>query len=230
MADEKRKWDEIAKDGKYTDLRLKLNKKENTKMEKISEEIIKGYFADTKECIDKMLKSNFDKIKKITKVLYEAYKTDKQIIFMGNGGSASVASHAAADFSKGWIEEEQALMRLRSFSLVENVSLLTSWMNDAGQDMMFVGQLKNMVNPGDVVIGVSGSGNSKNVVNAIEYANSIGAQTIGLTGFTGGKMKDAAKICLVVPSDSFKRLEDLHMTLCHLFKAVLMREIRENLK
>jgi D-sedoheptulose 7-phosphate isomerase len=231
MADEKRKWDEIAAKGKVSDVREKIGSKApDPAMEKVRSEIISGYMKDTAECLDKVLDTSSDKISEITQHIFEAYKQNKQIILMGNGGSSSIASHIAADFSKGWLGDEHGIMRLRSLSLVDNVSLLTSWMNDAGQDQMFVGQLKTVMNPGDIVIGISGSGNSKNIINAIEYANSAGAKTIGLCGFDGGKLKDAATISLVVPSDSFKRIEDIHMMIGHLLKAVLMREIKEALK
>lgn len=231
MADEKRKWDEIAAKGKVSDVRDKIiSKAPDPAMENIRNEIIEGYMKDTAECLDKVLDTSSGKISEITQHIFEAYKQNKQIILMGNGGSSSIASHIAADFSKGWLGDEHGIMRLRSLSLVDNVSLLTSWMNDAGQDQMFVGQLKTVMNPGDIVIGISGSGNSKNIINAIEYANSAGAKTIGLCGFDGGKLKDAAAISLVVPSDSFKRIEDIHMMIGHLLKAVLMREIKEALK
>jgi len=231
MADEKRKWNEIAAKGKVLDIREKIkSNKPDPMMENVRSEIIKGYMKDTIECLDKVMDDSADKIGKISQLIFDAYKHDKQIILIGNGGSASVASHIAADFSKGWLGDEHGIMRLRSLSLVDNVSLLTSWMNDAGQDQMFVGQLKTVLNPGDIVIGISGSGNSKNIINAIEYANSAGAKTIGLCGFDGGNLKSAASISVVVPSDSFKRIEDVHMMIGHLLKAVLMREIREALK
>ena len=188
--------------------------------------IITGYINDSVKLLKQILTEDIDKIERIVDALLKAYHNDKQIFLIGNGGSYSIASHLAADFSKAWLGDR--LMRLRSFCLSDNTSLLTSWMNDSGPDHIFAGPLQTLLNEGDIVIGISGSGNSKNILYAIEYANKKGALTIGFTGFDGGKLKDLAAISFVVKSDSFKRIEDTHMLLGHLLKSVLVNEVKRS--
>jgi len=183
---------------------------------------IKKYLYDITECIQDVSQNHTETLAKIIHVLREAHHRNAQVITMGNGGSASTASHFAADISKAWIEGKY--LRYRSFALTDNVPLMTAWMNDAGYDYMFVGQLESILTNGDIVIGFSGSGNSKNVLNALKYANEHGAVTIGFTGFDGGKLKDIAHICMIVPSNNMKQIEDLHMIFCHMVKEVLVVE------
>jgi D-sedoheptulose 7-phosphate isomerase len=212
----------IASASKYLHPPIKgLSKPQKVEFRK---KIIRGYFDDSQKILEETLKKNVDNIEKAARELARAYYEDKQIITMGNGGAAPIASHAAADFSKSWTGKK--LIRIKSFSLVDNVSLLTSWMNDAGIDNMFVGQLETILNPMDIVIGISASGNSKNVVNAIKYANKIGAVTIGLCGFDGGELRREAKIAIHIPSNSFKHVEDIQGFTCHLLKAVVINEIK----
>jgi D-sedoheptulose 7-phosphate isomerase len=142
---------------------------------------------------------------------------------MGNGGSASNAAHFACDLSKTAVGTGGR--RIRAMSLTENLPLLTAWSNDTHYYFGFVEQLKNLMNAGDVVIGISGSGNSQNVLNGIAYANSIGGRTVGLIGFSGGQLKDLAQESLIVPSNNMQRVEDLHLILVHLISSYLRRHI-----
>ena len=116
--------------------------------------------------------------------------------------------------------------RFKVIALTDNVPLLTAWANDTGYENIFVEQLKNLLEEGDVVIAISASGNSKNVLKAVDYASNKAATTIGLTGFEGGKLKDIAQECLIVPSNSMERVEDVHLILGHLLCCYLRELLR----
>ncbi len=165
------------------------------------------------------------KIKTKAKTL-EEYKQvkGKQVFVCGNGGSAATASHMVCDLGKGCIVDGKK--RFKVIGLNDNIPMLTAWSNDTDYTQAYMEQLVNFLEEGDVVIGISGSGNSPNVLNALKYANDAGAVTVGMTGFQGGKMKDIAKVCLVVPSDNMERIEDLHLVLEHLMK-LYIREVIE---
>jgi len=164
-------------------------------------------------------------VQEIIQILLKAYHEDKNIFIMGNGGSAATASHFSCDLGKSTAVDGKK--RFRVISLTENVSLLTAWANDSHYENAFVEQLRNLIRVGDVVIGISTSGNSPNVLNAIEYANSKRAITIGLTGFSGGKLKDMVRLCLIVPSFSVQHTEDVHHTLHHLISMHLRAILRD---
>ncbi len=185
-----------------------------------AEEFCRYYFGK----LEKILAAiPADRIDRIVDMLLDAYRQDRHIFIMGNGGSASNASHFACDLAKTPVS--QSGHRVRAMSLTENLPLLTAWSNDTHYYFGFVEQLKNLMNAGDVVIGISGSGNSQNVLNGIAYANSIGGKTIGLIGFSGGKLKDLAQEALIVPSDNMQRVEDIHLILVHLISTYLRRRI-----
>src|SRR3989338_5448665 len=145
-----------------------------------------NYFKKTLEYLD--LKDLND----IINTLLKAYKEDKQIFIMGNGGSAVLASHFACDLGKGTLQNvyDDKEKRFRVISLTDNIALMTAYSNDLDYEHVFSQQLKNLVNANDVVIGISASGNSKNVINAIHLAKKNKAITIGLLGFDGGKLRD----------------------------------------
>lgn len=144
----------------------------------------------------------------------------RQIFIMGNGGSASTASHFVCDFNKG-ASYQMSGPRYKFICLNDSVSTLTAYSNDVSYEDAFVELLKNYFNKGDVVIGISGSGNSKNVLKAIEYANANGGATIGLTGFNGGKLRQIASISVNANIDDMQISEDLHMILDHLAMKVI---------
>jgi D-sedoheptulose 7-phosphate isomerase len=185
-----------------------------------AEEFSRHYFCKLKKVLAAI---PVDRIDRIVEMLLNAYCHDRHIFIMGNGGSASNASHFACDLAKTPVS--QSGHRVRAMSLTENLPLLTAWSNDTHYYFGFVEQLKNLMNAGDVVIGISGSGNSQNVLNGIAYANSIGGKTIGLIGFSGGKLKDLAQESLIVPSDNMQRVEDVHLILVHLISTYLRRRI-----
>jgi D-sedoheptulose 7-phosphate isomerase len=160
-------------------------------------------------------------IAQMVETLHEARLTGRTIFLMGNGGSAATASHWANDLCKGASRPD--MPRLRAIALTDNVPLMTAWANDTEYANIFVEQLTNYLRPGDVVIGISGSGNSENVIRAIEYGRQQGALTIGLTGFDGGRLKCAAELCLVVPCEVMEQVEDAHMTVTHTITATLKK-------
>jgi D-sedoheptulose 7-phosphate isomerase len=159
-------------------------------------------------------------IEKIGKKLLEAREAGNTIYIMGNGGSASTASHMACDLLKSCIDSGKN--RFRAISLTDNTAVFSAWANDTSYDHVFAEQLKNFLTEKDVVIGISGSGNSKNIINAVEFANKLGAYTIGLTGMGGGKLAKIAKLSLIVPNDNMWRVEDIHLLLNHLLVSVFL--------
>ncbi len=155
-------------------------------------------------------------IKDIAIAIEKTADDGKTVYIMGNGGSASTSSHMATDLNKTAIIENKK--RFKVISLNDNVPIMTAWANDSSYDLIFVEQLKNFLSDGDVVIGISGSGNSPNVVKAISYANAKGNITIGITGAInpgGGALGKLSKIPLVVPDNLMYRLEDFHLILNH---------------
>lgn len=161
-------------------------------------------------------------IARIVPVLLEARSHDRTIYFFGNGGSASTASHFVCDIGKATIRGEGK--RFRCVALVDNVESLTAWANDADYSRVFSEQLATLAHRGDVAFGISGSGNSPNVVKALEVARDLGLRTIGLTGMGGGKVRGACEIPLVVPSNNMQHIEDVHLLVCHLLTSYLRDE------
>jgi D-sedoheptulose 7-phosphate isomerase len=144
----------------------------------------------------------------------EARDNRKHIFVCGNGGSASTASHFACDIVKGASYDRPS--RFRIMALTDSLPTLTAYSNDVGYDCVFAEQLKNFAEPGDLVMAISGSGNSPNVVCAIEYANSAGCKTLALTGRDGGKLGPLAQLNIQVPVPHMGRIEDAHMIVCHM--------------
>jgi D-sedoheptulose 7-phosphate isomerase len=154
-----------------------------------------------------------DAIERVVEIILDAYRERKHLYVVGNGGSASTATHFACDLSKATIVEGRA--RLRVTSLSDNVSLLTAWANDTSYENVFAEQLANLLDPDDVVVAISASGNSKNVLAAVRAARERGAVTVGFIGFSGGALKDAVDAAIHVPSDSYGVVEDCHLVLEH---------------
>ena len=152
---------------------------------------IKTYIAEVKILLNNLDK---EKVSNVVDRLFKAYKEDKQVFIMGNGGSASTASHFAYDLAKGTIIEGKK--RFRVMSLNDNMAIITAFSNDFGYEHVFLEQLKNLVNKDDVVIAISASGNSPNIVSGIEYAKQKGATIIGFEGLKDGKLKENSNLCL----------------------------------
>ena len=160
-----------------------------------------------------------DAAEKFLQTLESAYLEGRQVFIMGNGGSGSSASHAAGDLVKGVSYGREK--RFRVMSLNDNMATVTAYANDVSYSDAFVEQLKNFMNPGDVVIGISGSGNSLSILKAIEYANQRGATTVGMCGFNGGKLAGMAQLPVHIPVHDMQKVEDIHMILFHVAMQVL---------
>jgi D-sedoheptulose 7-phosphate isomerase len=155
----------------------------------------------------------FAQIDLVTEALWNAYQKKRAVYLFGNGGSAALASHCACDLGKGTVVNGNR--RFRALALTDNVPLMTAWANDAHYEDIFAEQLRSFLQPDDVAFAISGSGNSPNVLNALQAAREMGAFTIGLTGFQGGKMKSLCDLCVVVPSENMQIIEDLHLSVAH---------------
>lgn len=163
-----------------------------------------------------------DKIRDAVETLKAAHADGRQVFLFGNGGSAATATHLAEDLQKG--VRECTGKRFKVYSLAESAPLITAWANDTSYDNIFAAQLDCLLERGDVVIAISGSGNSPNVIKGVEKANEMGAITIGWSGFAGGKLATTAQRSIVVNSDNMQRIEDVHMILSHLVVTCLMNE------
>jgi D-sedoheptulose 7-phosphate isomerase len=187
--------------------------------------MIREYLFDYCEGLKKALDSvSPEKFEELVRLFESAYHDERQIFLMGNGGSGGTASHLACDFNKGVSFGLQK--RFRVICLNDNMSTLTAYANDVSYDEVFVEPLKNFLRPGDLVIGISGSGNSPNVLKAIAYANSRDAHTVGLCGFDGGKLAGLARTPLVVPVDDMQKAEDVHLILLHVAYQILCARLR----
>jgi D-sedoheptulose 7-phosphate isomerase len=162
---------------------------------------------------------------RIAEAIWETYERDGTILICGNGGSAASASHFACDLAKLTISFD--CRRVRAIALTDNLALMTAWSNDQGYADVFVEQLISIYRPGDLLFTISGSGNSPNVLRAVEWANDRGAPTVGLTGFDGGKLARMARLSLHVQNDIMPQVEDIHMTICHGLAVALKRRIAD---
>ncbi|MFO0938490.1 MAG: SIS domain-containing protein [Gemmataceae bacterium] len=162
-------------------------------------------------------------------LMYEKYLAGRMIFVIGNGGSGSNASHFCEDIGKGTLKMPQDLTsdkkRFRILSLTDNTPYILAWGNDEGFDRVFTEQLKNLAQPGDMLVAISGSGNSRNILTAVEWANQYGLTTYGCTGFTGGKLRDLAQKGLHVPLDDMGIVETIHLAAFHWVVDDLFRRI-----
>lgn len=176
-----------------------------------------SYLAELKGILDNL---PLDALQRAADVVFRAYQNDRTVFLFGNGGSAALASHLATDLAKGTHFPGPASLknvrRLKAISLTDNVPLMTAWSNDLSYEDVFTGQMENLLRARDVAFGISGSGNSPNVLRALQLARRTGATTIGLTGCGGGKMKDLLDCAIVVPSNHMQQVEEAHLILAHL--------------
>jgi len=175
---------------------------------------------------------NRDDIDRAIEILYTAWKEDKQVSVIGNGGSASTSTHFACDLNK-WVSDE-ADRKFRAFALVDNIPLMSALTNDNGWSDVYSEQLKNFFRRGDVLVAISvhgGSGSDKagpwsqNLLKAVKYAKDNGGKVVGLSGFDGGVLKTAADACVVVPANSTPHVEGMHLVLTHLISEQLRARI-----
>lgn len=195
-------------------------------MDKLKELILKKF----KETIDikKTIIKNDDLIKRIIKIsnlIISAYKNDKKVLICGNGGSAADAQHIAAELSGKFYLERDPLF---AEALHVNTSYITAVANDYSYDEVFARLIKAKGRKGDILVGISTSGNSKNIIKAFEEAKKIGLITIGMTGESGGNIKELSDYLLNVPSTDTPRIQEIHITIGHIICEIVEKEIFKN--
>lgn len=156
-----------------------------------------------------------EQAERLVALLLRAFDAERTVFLIGNGGSAANASHFAQDLAKGTAPGLEAPRRLRALSLADNVGFLTALANDVGYERVFEQQLRTLARPGDLLIAISGSGNSPNVLRAVEWAREAGLLTLGVTGFDGGKLRGMVDHAVHVPCDDMGICETLHAAVFH---------------
>jgi D-sedoheptulose 7-phosphate isomerase len=174
------------------------------------------YFTELKRIIDE---TSTDEVGRVLEALARAHREGRQVFVFGNGGSAATASHMANDLVWGMMRK--GLKPLRAIALTDNVSLMTAVANDEGYGSIFARQLEALAVAGDLVVAITGSGSSENVLRALETARRMELATVGILGMDGGKAKGLVDVALVVPSNDYGPIEDLHMVIDHLALAYL---------
>jgi len=187
------------------------------------ENLIRQRIRESLEIKERLLSSAQIKIiAEIGKVIVEAYRKGKKVILFGNGGSAADAQHIAAELVGKYYWKREPLPAI---ALTTNTSSLTAISNDYSFDVLFARQLKALGQEGDIAIGISTSGNSENVVQAMKKAKAKGLITIGLTGESGGKLKEIVDYCLCIPSNDIPRIQEAHITVGHIICEIVEREL-----
>lgn len=176
---------------------------------------IKNFLEEIKDKIDKI---SHGEITGAIKCLYSAYENKSSIYLIGNGGSSAIASHFANDLNKTILghKGEKDIKRFRAICLCDNVPVMTAWANDVGYDKIFSEQLKNFAKQGDILIAISSSGNSPNIIEAVKLAKEFSMPIIGFVGFDGGKLLELSNAKIYVPSFEYAIVESIHETICHL--------------
>lgn len=177
----------------------------------------------------------WESIEKVCDLILDTFRKGKKIITMGNGGHGSTASHFVNDLTKHTVVSDKkdkvvvAKGRLKAMCLCDNVSTLTAWANDTGYESCFERQIEAWIEQDDVVIAVSGSGNSVNIIRALTAAQRAGARTVCLTGREGGKAKEVVDVCVMVPLEAKDILciEDIHLMICHMITHLVRQSIQK---
>jgi D-sedoheptulose 7-phosphate isomerase len=185
-------------------------------------EIIRQYLEEVQYTLGAL---PLERIRNVVDLLLSANYAGSTVFTLGNGGSAATASHFACDLAKGTITPNRP--RFRVVALTDNVPLMTAWSNDVAYDDVFAEQLSGLIRPADVVVAISGSGNSPNVLRVVELARRMEGITIGFSGFDGGRLSTLVDIPVVVPCDCMEQIEDVHLVLCHLTTSVLRERMRQ---
>ncbi|WP_435010131.1 SIS domain-containing protein [Tundrisphaera lichenicola] len=154
-------------------------------------------------------------IEKVSQIIEDAYHSGRFVFIIGNGGSGSSASHLCEDLAKCTLRDFENQKRLKVLSLTDNTAGIMAWGNDEGYDRIFIEQLKNLASPGDTLLAISGSGNSPNILKAVEWANTNGMTTVGITGFGGGRLKSLAQHNMHAGIDDMGIVESLHLVAFH---------------
>ena len=169
---------------------------------------------------------NTNEVEKFIELIYQAFLDDKMIFIIGNGGSAANASHFAQDLAKGTRLSLDQEKRIRALSLTDNLPFVSALGNDDGYETIFEQQLRTFANAGDMLIAISGSGNSLNIIKAVEWANENDLVTIGITGFNGGKLRQINKHSVHVPLDDMCTSESIHSIIFH----YVILDLKEKIK
>ncbi len=180
-------------------------------------QFMENYLSDLENALKCM---DLDTLEQIIELLIQCRNSGRFVWVIGNGGSALTASHLAVDLGKGASFDKE--YRFRVFSLTDNVGVITAYGNDTTFSNIFVEQLKNVIRPGDLLLAISGSGNSENVIQAIDYCKGVGVTTIGLTGKTGGRLAEVSDCVFQASTDHMGRIEDLHTVVIHLLTYYFM--------
>ena len=182
---------------------------------------VQNYITSIVETIQQL---PVDLIEDIVDILHEARLSRKQIFIMGNGGSASTASHFVCDLAKN--TREDGWPHFKVIGLTDNMAIFSAYANDEGYDSVFAQQLANLISVGDIVIGISASGNSPNVLKAMEVAQQHHATRIGFTGFTGGKLGQMVDLHIHIPNNNYGQVEDIHLMLEHMAVNALQDRVK----
>jgi Phosphoheptose isomerase len=183
--------------------------------------LVHEYLDDVKRLLDTL---DTGQIEQLILHLEQRWREGKRVLLVGNGGSASSASHIVNDLQKCvYLETGRAL---KAMCLADCQPLVLAWANDEGYENVFAPQVECWGEPGDMLIAISGSGNSPNVLKSVEKARERGVFTFGLSGFAGGKLAEMADTAIVVPSDSMQRIEDVHLIILHLAFVGLLERLR----
>ena len=190
----------------------------------VKTEEIKSRFSESAEIKLKITRDDelIRKILGVAEDIVKALKSGNKVLICGNGGSAADAQHIAAELLGKFYMERKALPAI---SLNTNVSVLTAVANDYSYEDVFSRQVEGLGNPGDILIGISTSGNSKNILKAFKTARTLNIKTVGMTGITGGKMKDLSDVCLTVPSNVTPRIQESHITIGHIICEIIEKEM-----
>ncbi len=187
---------------------------------------VENYLSSLQQTMNELPRET---IVSVIDLLHSARMDGRQVFIMGNGGSASTATHFVCDLAKN--TRKQGLPHYKVIGLTDNMAIFSAYANDEGYESVFAQQLENLVMPGDIVIGISASGNSKNVLNGIEMAKAHNATTVGFTGFNGGQMAPMVDIDIHVNSNIIEHVEDIHLMLEHMIvKALKEQDYSENMK
>ena len=171
-----------------------------------------------------------EQAERLVELLLSAFDRDRTVFLIGNGGSAANASHFAQDLAKGTAPGLESKRRLRALSLADNVGFLSALANDVGYERVFEQQLRTLARPGDLLVAISGSGNSPNILRAVEWAREQGLETLGVTGFDGGKLRGMVDHALHVPCDDMGMCETLHAAVFHCAMTGLRERIEERVQ
>jgi D-sedoheptulose 7-phosphate isomerase len=185
----------------------------------------RGYVASYLDTLTALL-AQLDSalVAQVVALLYDCWQHDRRLVFCGNGGSASTSTHMVCDFQKNiWLEGGKPF---EVVSLTDSPALLLAWGNDTDFTNVFAGQARTWLRKGDVLVAISGSGNSQNVIEAVKVAREVGATSVGLCGYGGGALAGASDLALVVDLRNMQLVEDVHMILCHILFSALRDRIK----